>query len=74
MSNILFIFFKLTGPYLEPFKFTAFFPKGSTRLASDHYQLIEIFDSIWRRKLIKQSSKNKPCKADRPFAEWFSHF
>ena len=41
----LFIF-KLKRPYLELFKFTAFFPKGSMGLAPDHCQLIEIFDSV----------------------------
>jgi len=44
MSNI-YLFFKLRRPYLELFKFTAFFLKESMGLRADSYQLIEIFDS-----------------------------
>ncbi|KPE51693.1 hypothetical protein AOB46_08560 [Chryseobacterium indologenes] len=51
MSNI-YLFFKLKRPYLEHFKFTAFFPKGDIRLSGDRCHLIEIFDGFGQRMLI----------------------
>ncbi|AZA81544.1 hypothetical protein C1637_02940 [Chryseobacterium lactis] len=61
MSNI-YLFFKLKRPYLELFKFTAFFPKGPTGLRGDSCQLIEIFNDIEQGKLIKQNITKKTCQ------------